>query len=621
MPGARHKSPLILLFLLLFSHPSPAYQDQLELPKVASYQIDVTLDVEQKTLEGEERLTFFNSTRYSVDTLFFHLYPNAFRTDSTALMRESLFPRRIKDRQEYRGGIDVESIQTSSGLDLTDRQIVDETIMKLPLLEPLLPGKTIELKIGFGVKLPRTLIRMGYSGDDFMIAQWFPKMAVLQEDGHWNAHQYHFNSEFFADFGDYRVSITLPVQYVVGSTGYLKEERANSDSTKTLVFVAEEVHDFAWAASPDYQVKRRMVDGIEVAFFCKTEHQVRAERILDQAEFALKFYSSLFGEYPYAYFTIVDARIGLGGGAMEYPTLITLQPSTNLPETLHLDALVIFHETAHQWWYGMVASNEFEEAWLDEGFAEYSQRRALEERFGLSGNVIDLWQLKIDDMDLTRLGYLLGPQTDPVVTKSWEFEDYLGYHSTVYFKASLILETLKNYLGPERMDRLLKDYFRRFEFKHPSTRDFLTVVYELEGEEVTDWLEPLLYGTGICDCQLKSIHSDPVGDAGEEHGAYKTTVELRRSGDVVLPVEVEIELDNGERIRKNWNGKERWHRIEIRTDSKIKSAVLDPENKIALEIDVNNNSLTRDSSDKTMMKLAAECLFWLENWMQWISCF
>ncbi len=621
MPGARHRAPLILLLFLFLLYPSLAYEDQISAPRIASYRIDVTLDAEEKTLEGEESLTFFNSTRHSVDTLFLHLYPNAFRSDSTTLMRESPFPRQVKASQEYRGWIDLRSIVTSTGLDLTGKQIVDETIMKLPLPDPLLPGKVIELRIGFGVKLPRTLIRMGYSGHDFMIAQWFPKMAVLQEDGQWNAYQYHFNSEFFADFGDYRVSITLPMKYVVGATGYLKEEKVNSDSTKTLVFLAEGVHDFAWSASPDYLVKRRVVDGIDLAFFSKPEHQVSVERVLDQAEFAMKFYGSLFGEYRYGCFTIVDAKIGRGGGAMEYPTLITLRPSTNLPETMHTDALIVFHETAHQWWYGMVASNEFEEAWLDEGFAEYSQRRALEQRFGLSGNVIDLWKLKINDMDLTRLGYLLGPQTDPVVTRSWEFEDYLGYRSTVYFKASLILETLRNYLGPERMDRLLRVYFRRFEFKHPSTRDFLAVVDELEGEEITDWLEPLFYGTGICDYQVRSIGSVPVNEMDEEHETYKTTVELRRLGEVVLPVEVEIELDNGRSIRKSWDGEERWHRIEIRTDSKIKSAVLDPENKIAFETDVNDNSLVLRSQDTVMMKLAGECLFWLENWMHWITCF
>jgi aminopeptidase N len=235
--------------------------------------------------------------------------------------------------------------------------------------------------------------------------------------------------------------------------------------------------------------------------------------------------------------------------------------------------------------------------------------------------VINLWQLKVNDTDLTRLGYLLGPQADPVVTRSWEFEDYLSYRCTVYFKASLILETLRNYLGPQRMDQLLREYFRLFQFKHPSTRDFLAVVDELEGEELTDWLEPLFYKTGICDYQLKSIGSVPVNEMDEEHETYKTTVELRRLGEVVLPVEVEIELDDGKRIRKKWDGKERWHRMEMRTDSKIKSALLDPENKMAIEIDVNNNSLMRDSSDKVMMKLAAECLFWLENWMHLITCF
>ena len=621
MLGAPHRLQFVLPLLLLFSSSGMADGKGASPPRIASYQIDVSLDVETKTLQGEEELTFFNSTRQSVDTLFLHLYSNAFRSDSTTLMRESLFPRQVTGSQEYRGGIDVQSIVTSSGLDLTERQVVDETILKLPLADPLLPGNTIELKIGFSVKLPRTLIRMGYSGDDFMIAQWFPKMAVLQEDGKWNAHQYHFNGEFFADFGDYRVSITLPMEYVVGATGNLIEERMNTDSGKTCVFRAEGVHDFAWAASPDYQVERRTVGGIDVAFFYKPEHRQSAKRILDEAEFALKFYGSLFGEYRYPYFTLVDAKVGRGGGAMEYPTLITLQPSTRPPDRLHMDALIVFHETAHQWWYGMVASNEFEEAWLDEGFAEYSQRRALEERFGVSGNLIDLWQLQINDLQLSKLGYLLGPQTDPVITRSWEFEDYWSYRSAVYYKASLILETLRNYLGTDEMDRLLKEYFRRFQFKHPNTQDFLGVVTELAGESVTEWLEPLLHGTGICDYEVKSIESVPVSGVEEESDTYTTMIELRRLGEVVLPVEVEIELDNGQKIKENWDGRQRWHRIEIRTDSRIKSATIDPENKIAVEMDVNDNSLVLKFQDTVMMKLAGECLFWLENWMHWITCF
>jgi hypothetical protein len=621
MRAAHHKTLFILAVIVLLSSPSTATAKEAATPKIASYRIDVVLDVETKRLSGKEKLTFFNSTQNSVDTLFFHLYPNAFSSDSTILMKESPFFDRIKGKEEYRGWMDIETIKTSSGLNLTDVRIINETIMKFPLEDPLPAGQSIELEMDFTVKLPQTLVRMGYLSRDFMIAQWFPKMAVLENEGGWNAHQYHFNGEFFADFGDYRVSITLPEEYVVGATGRLEEERVNADSTRTLVFRAEGVHDFAWAASPDYQTARRMVGVTEVTYYYKPDHQEGAEQILDYAEFALKYYGSLFGDYPYPGFTVVDAKIGRGGGAMEYPTLITISPSRFPSRSFHLDALIILHETAHQWWYGMVASNETEEAWLDEGFVEYCQRRALEERFGPQGNLVNLWWIKLSDIQITRIGYLSDPQTDPVVTKSWEFRDYLAYRSSVYLKASLILETLMNYLGTERMNRLLREYFNRYKFKHPRTEDFIRVVNEFAGEDTGEWLEGLLYGTGVCDYEMKSIESVPVVGGKEEPKRYVTRVELGRLGQVILPVEVEIELMDGNKIRQRWDGKQRWHRIEIETESKIKSATIDPESKIALEINVNNNSKTQESSDAVMMKLAGECLFWLENWLHWMTCF
>jgi len=221
-------------------------------PRIASYEIEVRLDGEEKKLWGKEIVSFLNTSKKSVDTLFLHLYPNAFRSDTTTLMKESLFGERVRQEEKYRGFVEIERAALRDGFNLTDKKIIDETIMKLPLPNPLLPQERIELEIEFMVRLPEVFVRMGYSGEDFMLSQWFPKMAVLEEDGNFNAHQYHFSSEFFADFGTYHVCITVPPQYVVGATGHLVEEHQNSDSTKTFVFHAEDVHDFAWAASPSY---------------------------------------------------------------------------------------------------------------------------------------------------------------------------------------------------------------------------------------------------------------------------------------------------------------------------------------------------------------------------------
>lgn len=565
-------------------------------------------------------MSFVNTSKKSVDTLFLHLYPNAFQSDTTTLIKESFFPDRVKKREKYRGFIKIERVGTSSGLDLTDKKIIHETIMKLPLPNPLPPGGRVELEIDFMVKLPEIFVRMGYYGEDFMIGQWFPKMAVLEEDRNWNAHQYHFQSEFFADFGTYDVSITAPLRYVIAATGRLIDTREESDSTKTLVFRAEDVHDFAWAASPDYRISKRVVDGTEVSLFYKPEHKENVHRIMDFAEFVLKYYNLCFGKYHYNHFTMVDAKIGLGGGAMEYPTLITYSPSRVPPEKIRLDALALFHEIAHQWWYGMVASNEFQEAWLDEGFAVYSQRRALEKRFGRRASLLDLWGIESSELDFARLSYLLDLQSDPIVKNSWEFRDYLSYRANVYSKASLVLETLRGYLGEKRMNKLLKEYFRRYKFRHPKTSDFIQLANEVAGEDLSYFFEQLLFGTGVCDYEVTSIESVPW-ESEDKNKRYRTQVVIRRAGEVVIPVEVVIELENGEKIKQIWDGKERWHKIEIETDSKIKSAIIDPDNKIALDININNNSLTARSCDSVMMKLSTQCLFWLETLFHCITCF
>ena len=612
----------LLVFIHTFILTIPGFC-QVETPPaacVANYRIEVKLDTLGKKLQGYETITFVNTSAKPADTLFLHLYPNAFQSDSTIFMKESLLPERFRRGKEYKGSINIKQVEIGSGFDLTGCWIIDETIMKLPLSQPLSPAESVKIKIDFTVNLPQIFMRMGYSGKDYMIGQWFPKMAVLQNDGKWNAHQYHFNSEFFADFGKYDVDITVPANYLIGATGYLTEKRGNQDSTVTFVFQAEDVHDFVWVASPDYLISKRTVDGIEIDFLYKPEHAKAASRILDAAEFALRYYDSSFGKYPYRKFTIADIRIGWGGGAMEYPMLVTCVPSDFPPDIIRLDAMVLFHEIAHQWWYGVVASNEFEEAWLDEGFATYSESKAMEEKFGTKANLVDLWGININDENINKLTYLLDPQSDPPVKNSWEFMDYLSYRANVYSKASLLLQTMGNYMGKEKMDELLKGYFQRYRFKHPRTRDFTLLVLEMTGEDFDPVFEQVLFGTGLCDYEVASIRSEPV-KSDSTQGGFQTEVLLKRLGEVVIPVDISMEFASGEKIKQTWDGKERWHRIEMETDSKIKSAIIDPDDKIALEVNINNNSLTTEAEDSAVLKLFTQCFFGLETFVHCITSF
>ncbi|MCK4427464.1 MAG: hypothetical protein KAW16_03160, partial [candidate division Zixibacteria bacterium] len=392
---------------------------------------------------------------------------------------------------------------------------------------------------------------------------------------------------------------------------------------------AEDVHDFVWVADPDYLTAKRMVDEIEMVFLYKPEHKRKVQRIMDAAEFALKYYSSIFGNYHYKKFVIADAQIGFGGGAMEYPMFITISPGVLSTEKIKLDEMVVFHEIAHQWWYGMVASNEFEEAWLDEGFAVYSERKALEEKFGKTANLVNFWGIKIGDKDLAKLGYLLNPQSDITVKNSWEFKDFLSYRANVYYKASLLLETLENVLGEEKMKKLLRVYFEKYKFKHPKTEDFIQLATEISGaphrmvlggEDLNPFFSQILFGTGVCDYEVARIESTPLKKEGNQQ-IYQTKVLLKRSGEIKIPIEVLIELEDGEKIERIWDGKERWHKLVLETKSKIKSAIIDPGNKVVLDIDVNNNSQTTKSQDAVIFKLCSQYLFWMETSLQWITSF
>ncbi len=405
-------------------------------------------------------------------------------------------------------------------------------------------------------------------------------------------------TEFFSDFGTYDVSITLPLKYVIDGTGYITAEKNNPDSTKTVSFHAEKVHDFAWAASPDFKVRKVKIDGVEVVFLFLPGDLYRLPGWVKGTEATLKYCGSHFGKYPYDKLVIADSRIGLGAGAAESPMFITMPPESDLPfmpQGIRFDQWIIIHELAHQWWYGIVASNEAEEAWMDEGMTTYTTRKIMEDEYGKQGNVIDFWGIKISDENLAKFPYSASVKVDPIVKPAWEFLSAASYGVNVYYKTSLVLDLLENLVGKEKMGSFLKEYYNQFQFKHPKTEDFKKLAEEVLAQNLDSFFKDWFYDTKTCDYEVRKINSEEKGDAKKEK-SYETTVELRSNGDIIMPVDVLIELENGEKIRQTWDGKEKWFKLKLETKAKIKSAVVDPDNKIVLDLNVNNNGLSSQAS-------------------------
>ncbi|MBN1352484.1 M1 family metallopeptidase [candidate division KSB1 bacterium] len=674
MKKRTYLNAIILAFMMSLSTRSSAdteVNSKPLSPRIANYDITCTLKPDKKTIEGYERVSWRNTSSDIMADLQFHLYMNAFKNSESTFLKESGLNRwGSRDELEDWGSIAVDSMRIVGGGDLgaamqsyqpDDGNGDDQTVLRVPLPKGIKPGKTIELDIWFNVKLPKIYARTGYEDDDFFfIGQWFPKLGVYTANG-WNCHQFHRNSEFFADFGVYNVSITLPQEYVVGATGELQEEIPLGDSSKTVIYRAEDVHDFAWTASPHYLLAEDQFEHVKLFLLYQPVHQHQVSRHFYPAKQTLKHFKEWFGEYPYRTLTIVDPPLSAKrASGMEYPTLITAGAISFLPEGIRFTELVTEHEFGHNYWYGMVASNEFEEAWLDEGINSFCEAKMMETMFGKQGNIVDFGGIKISDDEFQHISYFNTPDRDPIVKPSWEF--YPGtYSKYVYSKAALMLGTLENYLGQETMSRVMRTYFQRWKFKHPRTRDFIDIVNEVAAQNMDWFFDQTLFGSDVLDYEVARIRiyeiSEPVGigfdpvdanpdtardvpaeslkvdseadtlvaavdslDKNDEAPAqFCSKILVRRNGGVTFPVEVLITFENGDEIREHWDGKSRWHEFEYTGTDKVASAQIDPLNKILLDVNWTNNSRTAEPVSAGPNRWAIKWLFWIQNLLQLVS--
>ncbi len=665
---------------------------------IVNYDIKAELVPDEKAVHGTQTLIWLNDSEDSITELQFHLYLNAFKNNLSSFMKESKGSHRgFKADMENWGYIDVEKIQIKDGPDLTptmeyiqpdDGNEDDRTVMKVSLPQPIPPQGTMTLDIEFYSKLPKVFARSGFYENYFMVGQWFPKIGVWWK-GEWNCHQYHLNSEFFADYGIYKVEITAPEEYVVGATGRRIEELQNDDGTKTYIHYQEDVHDFAWTACPDYVEHREQfiledppVD-TEMILLIHRTHMNHKERYLSSLKHAIEFYSQNYGPYPYPTITLVDPAPGaFGAGGMEYPTLFTGMTFRWLPEGLRMPEMVTIHEFGHGYWYGIVGSNEFEEAWLDEGINSYSEAKAMAKYYGEEGSMIDLWGMKISDDVMQRAQIIGMSKLDPIVKKSWEYYSFGTYAGNSYQKASLMLLTLENFLSEEVMKKIMKTYFERWQFKHPTSSDFVEVAEEVSDQDLSWFFDQILYSPDKLDYAIRKIKSEKVrepegiledteaevieleakdmgkepeeenvekaiedietkdeeevkdeegekdnedeeGEENEEEAEkekiYRSEVVVVRKGELFFPQEILIIFEDSEEIWEEWDGKERWKRFVYYKPHKIKSAQVDPEHKVLLDVNFTNNSLMREPNRAFPLKCAMRLMCTFQTILSLIS--
>jgi len=578
-------------------------------PDIAVYTLDVRLDPDKRILEGIETIAYRNVTEQPIPDLVFHLYLNAFKDANSIFMKESGTTHRGNAfNQENNGWIEVNGIRLADGTELALELVQDGTLARVALPQAVQPGETVKLEVTFTAKLPQVFARTGWTLDEqgdpfFMVGQWFPKLGVWTEDG-WNAYPFHANSEFFADFGAYLVKLTLPREYRTAATGMPAGVEENNDGTQTVTYQAEDVIDFAWTASPNLMEAVRKVGDVEILYVYLPEHDWTVERVLDTAEKSVVNYGKWYGEYPYPRLTVVDAPDkGEGAGGMEYPTLVTAGAMDMLGLggapveagwELGLE-LVTSHEIGHQWWQSMVAFNEAEEPWLDEGFTDYSTVRLMNAEY--NGSAIDVSDFEATYLDTRRMEYLAFSKV-PMYGKAWDFQT-TQYGVAAYSKPVLSLLTLENVLGEEMMMKVMSTFFQRYRFKHPTTEDFRATAVEVSGQDLNWFFDGLVYGSET----LNYVAADIEGGS----------ITVERQGELVIPTEIEVTFADGTTRQVPWDGSSAQEKMNF--EQPVQAFVIDPDQKLVVERIWSDNGLHARADLPAWLTVVTRLFYHLQDWM------
>lgn len=638
------KSKLVFIislsFIFVTIHSQVVNKNPLS-ERITGYKLDVRLDPAKKTVNGFLEAFWVNKSHDTVKDIHLHMYMNAFR-DSRSTMYKEMGGSPGSGELDP-GWIDITSFTDGGGNDLLplmefispdDGNTEDKTVLRVLLSEPAMPGDTVFINTDFVTKLPSNIRRTGFSGDFFFVAQWFPKFGVYEPAGMrfatrggWNCHQFHANSEFYSDHSVYDVKIILPARFVTGSGGMLMSETLAGDM-KTVVYRAEDIVDFAWTAWPGYAVVNDRWRNVDITLMLPRDRIKQVDRQLTAVKNALEYLDENVGPYPWPHLTFVDPpAIGAGAGGMEYTTFFTSSSSYFVPSFFYLPEMVTVHEFGHAYFMGILASNEFEEPWLDEGVNSYWEQRIMDHFYGKNSGMINHRLFKLSDITMGRINYTGFPSRQAASNAEFAWNYPHGTYSIItYSKAAIILHTLEGIIGTETMNNVFREYYRKWAFRHPSGRDFIDVVNDVVkkehgikfGTDMNWFFDQTIYGTGICDYRVSDIVNRRISGAEEQASLsdvtsasddangplYTSIAKLERIGEVTLPIEVLIHFDNGDEILETWDGKAKYRDFEYTGSRKIQWVKIDPGYKNKMDVNLVNNSMTTIPKKTSLHRIA-----------------
>ncbi|MCC2954569.1 M1 family metallopeptidase [Massilia sp. IC2-477] len=641
--------------------------------RVVSYRIAATLDPDKHVVTGRQALTWRNRSAVPVRSVYLHLYMNAFEGEGSTFFTEQRrrgegFRSGVGTGDGEWGHIALRSV-SQGGSSVPWRFVqpdkgpaTDHTVVRLDLPAAVAPGASTTLDMAFSTQLPRVIARTGYFDSFHLVAQWFPKIAVLELPGErgataprWNAHEFHMESEFYADFGSYDVSLTVPKGYTVGATGELQGPPVEKNGMLTHRYVQHDVHDFAWTA--DRRSAKPLVETwtgpgsptVRVEVIYPPEYEASARPAMKAAKDSLAYFSRTLGPYPYRTLTVVIPPFNAEeAGGMEYPTFVTASGYAEVaPKSLsafELDAVTV-HEFGHGYFYGILASNEFEEPMLDEGLNEFWSNRMLRGR----GQMIHpapgwLKRIGVDPtfapFDFVRLASPRDRPADAPGANAWQRLQGIG---PVYNRSALVMRDLEQRIGSEAMERGFKEYYRRWKFRHPSIADLREALADGSGERaaVEEVFAQQVYATARIDDKVFKLTSEeelpPAGtrleggrrleetqaavdrrvaklredwkkaNPGAKEGSgpfpWRTEVTVRRDG-ASVPQTLVVRFADGSSETVEWRAAspaEKWRSFSWVKPARAVSAEIDPRRSHYLDVNKldDSRSITPDRGAST----------------------
>lgn len=649
--------------------------------RVADYDIRAVLDPVKHTITGTEKLTWRNRSAIPIRSVYLHLYPNAFESEGSTFMQEQRrhggFRSDVETRDDEWGYMELRRVEQGgrpaswSFVHPDGGPATDHTVVRVDLPEAVPPGGTTTLHIDFFDRMPRVVARAGYFDTFHLAGQWYPKIGVLELPGErgataprWNAHEYHLNSEFYADFGAYDLEVVVPEGYRVAASGSPVDRPRKGPEGVSWKSRAEDVHDVVFTAWDGFAPPLHGTwtgpgsPQVQIEVWYPPEFERSAREALQATTDALSYFSRTLGPYPYRHLTVlVPPFNALEAGGMEYETFFTTLGSNEFPRNAAgVTRAVTVHEFGHGYFMGILATNEFEEPFLDEGMNQFWDARMLaEEGYRLRLPAIARWMgfrlPRLGTWDMERGAGTARHQADPIAGNAWKRWS-TGSYNLVYSRTALAFHDLEQVLGTELLERAMKLYYERWRFRHPGTADLREAFVDAGADRkfVERWFEEQVFANGPVDDRIVKVTATealpPLGDLEVEGKRQETDVKSREKavaaareawrkehGDpadgkpgpfpwrnviaarryatgVPQVVVVTFEDDSVERI--DWPASERWGHWELLRPVKVRSAQIDGERKVSLDLNKLDDGRTREARRGPSTRLALSLGGWIQ---------